>query len=112
MNAPSCRRNLRGIGTAALAGVCALIAGALTPSPSEALAQDEAKAKPSKHALTPQSLEGLHKLIRLQPGEYRWDAIPWYASIWHARKAAAAQDKPIFVFGTGGAGFNDPLGNC
>jgi hypothetical protein len=67
---------------------------------------------PSKDALTAENMTELHQLIRLQDGEYRWDAIPWYASIWHARRAAAAQDKPIFVFGTGGAGFNDPLGNC
>lgn len=71
-----------------------------------------AAEKPSKHALTAESMPGLHGLIRPQPGEYRWDEIPWYASIWHAREAAAAADKPILVFGTGGAGFNDPLGNC
>ena len=67
---------------------------------------------PSKDSLTAANMPDLHRLIRLQPGEYKWDAIPWYASIWHARRAAAAEDKPIFVFGTGGAGFNDPLGNC
>jgi hypothetical protein len=88
---------------ATLAWACALAAG---------LAQAQTKDVPSKQALTPASMEGLHRLIRLQPGEYRWDEIPWYASIWHARKAAAAEDKPILVFGTGGAGFNDPLGNC
>jgi hypothetical protein len=69
-------------------------------------------APPSKDALTQQNLEELHRLIRPQKGEYPWEEVPWYASIWHARKAAAAEDKPIFVFGTGGAGFNDPLGNC
>jgi hypothetical protein len=68
--------------------------------------------RPSKDALSAKSMPGLHKLIRLQPGEYKWDAIPWYASLYHARKEAAAQDRPIFFFGTGGAGFNDPLGNC
>jgi hypothetical protein len=102
MNAPFRRGNVHGIGTLALA------VAALTAFASETQAQAEA----SKHALTPASVEGLHRLIRLQPGEYRWDEVPWYASIWHARKAAAAEDKPIFVFGTGGAGFNDPLGNC
>jgi hypothetical protein len=69
-------------------------------------------ATPSKDALTAANVAVLHRLIRPQPGEFKWDAIPWYASIWHARKAAAAGDKPILVFGTGGAGFNDPLGNC
>jgi hypothetical protein len=72
----------------------------------------QADDRPSKNALTASSMPELHKLIRLQPGEYKWDEIPWYASLYHARKAAAAEDKPIFFFGTGGAGFNDPLGNC
>jgi hypothetical protein len=111
MNAPARRGKIGGIGPATLAWTCALTA-VLMSFHSGMLAQAETKVKPSKHALTAQSMEGLHKLIRLQPGEYRWDEIPWYASIWHARKAAAEQDKPIFVFGTGGAGFNDPLGNC
>jgi hypothetical protein len=85
-----------------------------------ALAQDDKAetslkdrvATASKHALTSGTFAELHQLIRLQKGEFKWDAIPWYASIWHARRAAAAEDKPILVFGTGGAGFNDPLGNC
>ena len=29
-----------------------------------------------------------------------------------ARKKAAAEDKPIIVLRTGGAGYNDPLGAC
>jgi hypothetical protein len=69
-------------------------------------------ARPSKDFLTARNMADLHRLIRPQKGEYKWDAIPWYASSWHARRAASAEDKPIFVFGTGGAGFNDPLGNC
>jgi hypothetical protein len=97
---------------AALAGVCALAAGVLTSPRSAVLAQAQAKQTPSKQALTGESMAGLHRLIRLQPGEYRWDEVPWYASAWHARKAAAEQDKPILVLVTGGAGFNDPLGNC
>ncbi len=56
---------------------------------------------PSKDVLTAGNMAELHRLIRLQEGEYRWDAIPWYASIWHARRAAEEEDKPIFVFGTG-----------
>src|SRR5262245_28755778 len=66
----------------------------------------------SKELLTPASFESIHRMIGLQPGEYRWDEIPWITSIWHARKKAAAEDKPILHFSTGGAGFNDPLGNC
>jgi hypothetical protein len=66
----------------------------------------------TRDQLTPESFPRLHKTLCLQPGEYRWDEIPWLASVWHARKKAAAENKPIFVFGTAGAGFNDPLGNC
>lgn len=101
---------------------CGLFTWAFTSVQPVAFAQGEKSVNerigeagavtPSKDALTATNMAELHQLIRLQKGEYRWDGIPWYASIWHARRAAAAQDKPIFVFGTGGAGFNDPLGNC
>jgi hypothetical protein len=73
---------------------------------------DRRDVTPSKDALAAATMPDLHEVIRLQKGEFKWDAIPWYASIWHARRAAAQEDKPILVFGTGGAGFNDPLGNC
>jgi hypothetical protein len=66
----------------------------------------------TRDQLTAESFAHLHKLMQPRPGEYRWDEIPWVASIWHARKQAAAENKPIFIFGTAGAGFNDPLGNC
>jgi hypothetical protein len=92
----------------------ALLAPALTPSPASAdppPAADRAN-RSTKDQLTPQSFARLHRTLCLRPGEYRWDEVPWLASVWHARKKAAAENKPIFVFGTAGAGFNDPLGNC
>jgi hypothetical protein len=76
------------------------------------LAQPPGKDRPTKELLTRDSFAQLHTLIQPEAGEYRWDEIHWLASIWHARKQAAADDKPIFIFGTAGAGFNDPLGNC
>jgi hypothetical protein len=99
------------------AALCALgltaalfpLALALTPALAD---KPSGNAKSTKDQLTPKSFPQLHKTLRLQPGEYRWDEIPWVASVWHARKKAAAENKPIFVFGTAGAGFNDPLGNC
>ena len=81
----------------------------LTP---DVLAQPPGKDRPTKELLTLDSFAQLHALIQPEAGEYRWDEIHWLASIWHARKQAAAEDKPIFIFGTAGAGFNDPLGNC
>ena len=75
-------------------------------------AQGPGKDRPTKELLTLDSFAQLHTLIQPEAGEYRWDEIHWLASIWHARRQAAAEDKPIFIFGTAGAGFNDPLGNC
>lgn len=69
-------------------------------------------ATPSKDKLNPESFGPLHKLIQPEAGEYRWDEVTWLTSIWHARKKAAAENKAIFIFGTQGAGFSDPLGNC
>jgi hypothetical protein len=91
------------------------------PADRALLAQNAEQTKPApadrappstKDKLTPESFSGLHKLIHPEPGEYRWDEVTWMTSIWHARKKAAAEDKPIFIFYTQGAGFNDPLGNC
>src|SRR5262245_52209794 len=54
--------------TKALAWACLLGAGASIPL-SPAIARDDVS---SKDVLTAASMEELHKLIRLQPGEYRW----------------------------------------
>jgi hypothetical protein len=80
--------------------------------PPPAAAQANKPASTARELLTPQSFPEFHKLIGPQPGEFRWEQVRWVASLWDARKKAAAEDKPIFVFGTNGAGFNDPLGNC
>jgi hypothetical protein len=91
----------------------AMLAAVLLATPGAVRAQARAApAAPSKNALTAKSWEGLHKLLLPQQGDYPWEQVTWYASLYHARKKAAAEDKPILVFGTGGAGFNDPLGNC
>jgi RNA polymerase sigma factor (sigma-70 family) len=82
------------------------------PPPQGGRETDAAVVRTTKDLLTPESMASLQQLLRPDKSEYRWDEIPWLASIWHARKKAAAENKPIFVFGTAGAGFNDPLGNC
>jgi hypothetical protein len=38
--------------------------------------------------------------------------VEWLTDVTAARKKAAAEDKPIVVLQTGGAGYNDPLGVC
>jgi hypothetical protein len=45
----------------------------------------------------------LHKQIRPQPGESRWMEIPWLLDVHEARKKAAAEGKPLFVYSGGGA---------
>ena len=49
-------------------------------------------------------VEKLHRLIKPQAGESRWMEIDWYPSVWEARKKAAAEGKPLFLWaGSGGA---------
>jgi hypothetical protein len=51
----------------------------------------------------------LHNMIKPQPGELRFQDIPWLLSVHEARKKAAAEGKPILVWsGSGGA----PVGVC
>jgi hypothetical protein len=44
----------------------------------------------------------LHKLINPQPGEAKWATIPWLTDLGEARRKAAAEDKPLFVWRAGG----------
>ena len=45
-------------------------------------------------------------LVKSSPGEARWDEIPWTTSLWEARKKAAAEGKPLFIWAANG----NPLG--
>ena len=59
--------------------------------------------------LAPERFVAIHKLIKPQPGELRFQEIPWLLSVHDARVQAAALGKPILVWsGSGGA----PLGVC
>jgi hypothetical protein len=59
--------------------------------------------------IPPEQFAALYKLIKPQPGELRFQEIPWLLSVWEARRTAAAEGKPILVWsGAGGA----PLGVC
>jgi hypothetical protein len=40
----------------------------------------------------------LHALIMPQPGEEKWQQIPWLADLWQARQKAAAEGKPILLW--------------
>ena len=48
----------------------------------------------------------LHPTIMPRPGEAPWADVPWETDLWEARKKAAAQGKPIFVWSANG----EPLG--
>lgn len=51
----------------------------------------------------------LHRMIKPQRGEARWMEIDWYPNIWEARRKAAREGKPLFVWaGSGGA----PAAGC
>lgn len=60
-------------------------------------------------AIPADQFDKLHKLIKPQAGELRFQDIPWLMSVHEARKQAAAEGKPIVIWsGSGGA----PLGVC
>ena len=77
------------------------------PEPAKA-----ARTGPTVHDLTPKSFAPLHELIRPHEGEWRHLRVRWLTDVVAARKKAAAEDKPIIICYTGGAGYNEPLGVC
>jgi hypothetical protein len=79
---------------------------AATMYPSALLAQDAGRE------LTPESLPALHALIRPHADEWRHLRVHWLTDVVAARRKAAAEDKPIVICYTGGAGYNEPLGVC
>jgi hypothetical protein len=66
----------------------------------------------AKEELTPATLAKFQALIRPHEQEWRHLRVHWLTDIVAARKKAAAEDKPLIVLRTGGAGYNDPLGAC
>ena len=51
----------------------------------------------------------LLSLIKPQPGESKWAAIPWLTNLKEAREQAVKQDKPLFLWRAGGG---DTLGRA
>lgn len=60
--------------------------------------------------LQPDDLDRLQRLIKPAAGEARWAEVPWMLSsdLWAARKKAAAEGKPLFLWYMAG----EPLGTC
>jgi hypothetical protein len=79
------------------------------PEPSKVPAGDKAVTKLD---LTPESFPNLHALIRPHDNEWRHLKVNWLTDVVAARKKAVAEDKPIVICYTGGAGYNEPLGVC
>ena len=89
-----------------LAGVLTATA-ALTRAPT-ASGQDAAEVK-DRGRLSAAEIEKLHQFLKPQPGESRWMEIDWNPNVWDARRKAAAEGKPLFLWaGSGGA----PAAGC
>jgi hypothetical protein len=90
--------------------------GGLTVFAAIAPAQERRPAsKNARHAsldLTPESFPRIHTLVRPHENEWRHLKVEWLTDVVAARKKAVAEDKPIVICYTGGAGYNEPLGVC
>lgn len=91
-------------------GCSALLAALLAQQPTSK--EPVTKDPGSKLDLTPQSFPSLHALIRPHDDEWRHLKIEWLTDVVAARKKAVAEDKPMVILYTGGAGYNEPLGVC
>jgi hypothetical protein len=69
-------------------------------------AQDKTRVKPD--TITPERFERLHRIIRPHADEWKWAQIPWVLTITEARKKAAQEGKPVFIWTMAG----EPLGQC
>lgn len=87
--------------------VLVLSAGSLA---AMALVTKTVSQENNKLPLEPEHFARLHHLIKPAPGEARWAQVPWMPStdIWAARKKAAAEGKPLFLWYMAG----EPLGTC
>ena len=70
------------------------------------------RAEPARDEARPDAglVSRLHALIRPHDNEWRHLKVEWLTDVVAARKKAAAEDKPIVICYTGGAGYNEPLG--
>jgi hypothetical protein len=84
-----------------------------TPAPEVASPAPAANsARSVREDLAPQTFARLHTLIRPHDNEWRHLRVEWLTDVIAARRKATAEDKPIVILYTGGAGYNEPLGVC
>jgi hypothetical protein len=101
----------RAITIVTIFGLAAALSASAARSQQGAAKADKAR-RPAKLELTAESFDKLHALIRPHPNEWRHLKVQWLTDVVAARKKAAAEDKPIVICYTGGAGYNEPLGVC
>ncbi len=89
----------------------AMFVAVLAPLAAHQARADEPR-RASKLDLTARNFAKLHGLIRPHDNEWRHLKVQWLTDVVAARKKAAAEDKPIIICYTGGAGYNEPLGVC
>jgi hypothetical protein len=63
---------------------------------------------PGANAVLAEQFDRLSKLIKPTAAESSWSSIPWMADLNEARRKAAAEGKPLFVWTMSG----EPLGTC
>lgn len=98
-------RGLKGLvaaaGIALLACAAGLAGGHASPAPPNAKSDQ-------RPAMTQEEFERLHKMIKPQPGEWKFAEIPWAKTLREAREKAAAEGKPLLIWYMVG----EPLGQC
>lgn len=97
---------------AALTLGVAVHSAAIHAQPPSATDPRPGAPRESKLDLTPANFANLHALVRPHEDEWRHLEVQWMTDVVAARKKAAAEDKPIVICYTGGAGYNEPLGVC
>jgi hypothetical protein len=95
--------------SAVITGACAIAHPAWAAEPKGGTATPRPSAKLD---LTSEKFANLHALIRPHDDEWRHLKVQWLTDVVAARNKAAAEDKPIVICYTGGAGYNEPLGVC
>jgi hypothetical protein len=63
-------------------------------------------AAPAAELIPSDQFRALHALIKPRAGEAAWQEISWLTDLAEARRKAAAEGKPIFVWSASG----EPLG--
>jgi hypothetical protein len=104
--------------TIGLAGCTGLTSPTAAPDRPKEASEDTAQATDPAGAtpparisdevkpIAPADFKDLQALIKPRPGEASWEEIPWMTNLWAARKKAALEGKPLFVWSASA----DPLG--